>query len=211
MPDGMYPPIQAWRPTAMGNRPGAAVTLVRLLPLGGELSLVTTQPAMLTPVASMSNGQLFAEGSDGCTRNQAGVGGDRRIERRLKGTSDFSPMEILLRLPAVVVLERIPIPALAMARDGIILFANTAFAEMMGYRLDGLAGVAFPEIFDSEPTAVAAFYGVDALANLVVELRHCEGWTVRARMSKSALMRSDDSVALMTFENLTERLWMDER
>jgi hypothetical protein len=44
-----------------------------------------------------------------------------------------------------------------------------------------------------------------------VELQHCEGWTVRARMSKSALMRSDDPVVLVTFENLTEQLWMDER
>jgi hypothetical protein len=44
-----------------------------------------------------------------------------------------------------------------------------------------------------------------------VELRHREGWTVRARMSKSALMRCDDAVVLVTFENLTERLLMEER
>jgi hypothetical protein len=30
-------------------------------------------------------------------------------------------------------------------------------------------------------------------------------------MSKSALKRSDDPVILVTFENLTERLWMDEQ
>ena len=51
---------------------------------------------------------------------------------------------------------------------------------------------------------------LDALANMVVELEHCEGWTVRARMSKSALMRHDDPVVLVTFENLTERLWINE-
>ena len=50
-----------------------------------------------------------------------------------------------------------------------------------------------------------------AVTNLVVELQHCEGWTVRAKMSKSALMRCDDPVVLVTFENLTERLWVDER
>lgn len=47
---------------------------------------------------------------------------------------------------------------------------------------------------------------MDALANLVEELRHGEGWTARARMSKSALMRRNDPVVLVTFENLTERL-----
>jgi hypothetical protein len=43
-----------------------------------------------------------------------------------------------------------------------------------------------------------------------VQLRHCEGWTVRARMSNSAMMRRDDPVVLVTFDNLTERLWVDE-
>jgi PAS domain S-box-containing protein len=98
-----------------------------------------------------------------------------------------------------------------MARDGIILFANTAFAEMVGYGQDSLAGSAFAEIFHTVPPALCALSGVDALANLVVQLQHCEGWTVRARMSKSALIRRDDPVLLVTFENLTERLWLDER
>ncbi len=119
-------------------------------------------------------------------------------------------MDILTRLPAVVVLERIPVPSLAMARDGIILFANTAFAEMVGYPPNRLAGESFPEIFHTAPAAFYALSGVEALANLVVELRHCEGWTVRARMSKSALVRHDDPVVLMTFDNLTEQLWIDE-
>jgi PAS domain S-box-containing protein len=137
--------------------------------------------------------------------------GDRRVERRRTGGSGDSPTDILTRLPAVVLLERIPVPTLAMGRDGTILFANTAFSEMLGCPQDSLAGLAFPEIFHTMPAAAGALSGVDALANLVVELQHCEGWTVRARMSKSALKRSDDPVALVTFENLTERLWMDEQ
>jgi PAS domain-containing protein len=110
----------------------------------------------------------------------------------------------------VVVLERIPVPTLAMARDGIILFANTAFAEMVGYRPHRLVGSAFAEIFHTVPATICALSGVDALANLVVELQHCEGWTVRARMSRVALMPCDDPV-LVTFEDLTEQLWRDER
>ena len=108
-------------------------------------------------------------------RDDAGIEDDRRVERRRNARSGDSPTEILTQLPAVVVLERIPVPTLAMARDGIILFANTAFAEMVGYRQDGLAGPAFPEIFHTVPAVVGALSGVDALANLVVELQHCEG------------------------------------
>ncbi len=175
------------------------------------MSVVTTQPEMLTSAPSTSNARLLAGGSHDYSRDGAGVDGDRRVERRRNGRSGDSPADVLTRLPAVVVLERIPVPSLAMARDGIILFANTAFAEMVGYRQDRLAGQAFPEIFHTVPAALCALSGVDALANLVVELQHCEGWTVRARMSKSALMRRDDPVVLVTFDNLTERLWMDEQ
>ena len=163
------------------------------------MSVVTIQPEMLTSVAPTSNAGLLAGGSHQCCRDGAGMGGSR-VERR-NGSSGDSPTDILRRLPAVVVLERIPVPTLAMARDGIILFANAAFAEMVGYAPDGLAGSVFPEIFRS---------GVDVLGNLVVELRHCEGWTVRARMSKSALMRRDDPVVLVTFDNLTDQRWTDE-
>ncbi|MFY2861111.1 PAS domain S-box protein [Mycobacterium sp. THU-M104] len=115
-----------------------------------------------------------------------------------------------MRLPALVVLERIPVPTVAIARDGDILFANTAFAEMVGYPQDGLAGAEFPQIFNIDLAALNALSGAEALANMVVGLKHCEGWTVRAKMSKSALMRHDDPVVLVTFENLTERLWVDE-
>jgi PAS domain-containing protein len=174
------------------------------------MSVMTTESEMLTSVPSMSSAQLLAGGSHGHPGHGAGMDGGRWVERRRNGRSDDSPMDVLTRLPAVVVLERVPIPSLAMTRDGIILFANTAFAEMVGYRQDSLTGLAFPEIFRTVPAALCALSGVDALANLVVELQHCEGWTVRARMSKSALLRCDDPV-VVTFENLTERLWMDER
>jgi PAS domain S-box-containing protein len=175
------------------------------------MSLVTVQPEMPMSAPPMPNARLVAGGPHDSPRNGAGVDGDRRVERRRSGRSGGSPMDVLRRLPAVVVLERIPVPSVAMARDGIILFANTAFAEMVGYPQDRLAGLAFPETFDTVPAEVCALSGVHALGNLVVELQHAEGWTVRARMSKSALRRCDDPVVLVTFENLTERLWTDER
>jgi PAS domain S-box-containing protein len=174
------------------------------------MSVVATQSEVLTSAPSMSNGWLVSEGSPGHPRDAAGMGGNRRVERR-NGGSGGSPMDILTQLPAVVVMERLPVPSVAMARDGIILFANTAFAEMVGYPQDSLAGLAFPATFHTLPAAVAALSSVNALANLIVQLRHFEGWTVQARMSKSATMRRDDPVALVTFENLTERLWNDER
>ena len=125
-----------------------------------------TQSGMPASVPPMSDAWLLAGGSHESPRNGAGMDGDRRVERRRKGRSGDSPMDILRRLPAVVVLERIPLPALAMARNGIIVFANTAFSEMVGYRRNVLTGLAFHEIFHTVPAAVCAPSNVHALPNL---------------------------------------------
>jgi len=175
------------------------------------MSVVTRQPQIATCLPSKSNAPPPTAGLPDQPRGAPGTDGSAPVERRRNGGAEDSPMDILSRLPALVVLERLPVPSLAMARDGIILFANPAFAEMVGYELEGLAGSAFPQIFHTVPAALCALSGVDAVANLVVELRHCEGWTVRARMSKTAMLRQADPVVLVTFDNLTERLWMDER
>ena len=175
------------------------------------MSSVTVLPELLGSAPPISNARSLAGGAHDSPRDGASTKDNRRVERRRSGRSGDSPMDILRRLPAVVVLERIPVPTLAMTRDGVILFANTAFAEMVGYGRDRLAGLAFPQTFHTVPAEVCALSGVHALGNLVMELQHCEGWTVRARMSKSALMRRDDPVVLVTFENLTDQLWTDDR
>ena len=94
-------------------------------------------------VPSMADAQLRDTGPHDYPLGGADTDVSRRVERRRSGSPGDSPMDILMRLPAVVVLERIPVPSLAMARDGILLFANSAFAEMVGYRQDSLVGLPF--------------------------------------------------------------------
>jgi PAS domain S-box-containing protein len=157
----------------------------------------------------MSAAPLPAGNTHGYPPDGALVDGDRRVERRASGGSGDSPTDMLRRLPALVALERLPVPSIAVTGDGIILFANTAFAQMVGYEQEGLAGSAFSEMFHTASDGVAALSGAEAVANLVMDLRHGEGWVVRVRMSKSAMMRRDDPVVLVTFDNLTEQLWGD--
>jgi PAS domain S-box-containing protein len=126
------------------------------------------------------------------------------------GQAAQSPMATLEQLPTLVVLERLPVPVLAIAEDGTILFANSAFAEMLGHAKDGVLALKFEQIFHTLPADESAVSVVRAHADLVVELLHQDGSTVRARMSKSALLRGDDPVALATFQDLTEQLWVEE-
>jgi PAS domain S-box-containing protein len=133
------------------------------------------------------------------------------VERRRRdGRDGQDPMALLKELPALVVLERFPVPVLAIAEDGAILFANEAFADMLGYSAEAVKTLKFQNIFHTMPADESAVSVVRAHADLIVELLHQEGSIVRARMSKSALLRGDDPVALATFQDLTERLWVEE-
>jgi PAS domain S-box-containing protein len=117
------------------------------------------------------------------------------------------PIEALREMPALVVLERLPAPALAVDRSGTILFANAGFCEMVGFPSEELLSMKFDEIFYSLPAndRWVALVGTDAPR--LVELRHKYGHSVWAAMSKSAMRRRDDTVALVTFHDRTEELW----
>jgi PAS domain S-box-containing protein len=119
-------------------------------------------------------------------------------------------MALLEELPALVVLERLPVPVLAIAEDGTILFANAAFAEMLGHTAEAVKSLKFRQIFHTMPADESAVSVVRAHADLIVELVHQDRSIVRARMSKSALLRGADPVALATFQDLTEQLWVEE-
>ncbi len=119
-------------------------------------------------------------------------------------------MATLQQLPALVVLERIPVPVLAVAQDGTLLLANTAFTEMVGCSSQELLTFKFHQLFATAPATESVLTAMRALENMVVELAHRDGSRVRALMSRSVLTRYDDPVALATFQDLTEALWTQE-
>ena len=136
---------------------------------------------------------------------------NQAMDRRRTVQASQSPMATLEQLPALVLLERIPIPTLAVLQDGTIVFANGAFAEMVGRAADEVVSLRFHDVFYGTSPTESALSVVDGLANMVVELAHKDGSTVHALMSRSALRRSDDEIALATFQDLTEQLWVNER
>jgi PAS domain S-box-containing protein len=135
---------------------------------------------------------------------------DRPAERR-RNRQRQSPMTTLKQLPALVVLERIPVPVLAIGHDGGILFTNTAFAEMVGCEPDEVLSLRFHQIFHQAPALEPLLSVLHAFANKPVELAHKDGSVVRALMSRSAVMRTDDQFALAAFQDLTEQLWEEGR
>ena len=117
------------------------------------------------------------------------------------------PIETLREMPALVVLERLPAPALAVDHAGTILFANAGFCDMVGYSSDEMLSTKFDEIFYSLPANDRWVVLVGTDVPRLVELRHKYGHPVWAAMSKSAMRRCDDTVALVIFHDRTEELW----
>ena len=131
------------------------------------------------------------------------------LERRRSGQVGQSPIVALQQLPALVVLDRIPVPVLAVGEDGGVLFANNSFADMLGHTVETLRSLTAREIFLNLPRKDCVVSAIRERAEHIVELMHVDGSTVRAKMSESALLRKDDSVALVTFQDLTEKLWAE--
>ena len=130
------------------------------------------------------------------------------LERRRSGQVGQSPITKLEQLPAAVLLDRIPVPVLAVGTDGGVLFVNSSFADMLGHTVETLRSLTVREIFHNMPGKDGVVSAIRERAEHIVELMHADGWTVRAKMSKSALLRKDDSIALATFQDVTEKLWV---
>ena len=132
---------------------------------------------------------------------------DRQSERRREIPRQRLPIDELRQMPALVVLERLPAPALAVDRAGSIVFANSAFCDMLGYTLEELMAMNFTQLFYglcSDGTFAPRPSGADRL----VELAHKNGHPVLASMSKSAMRRVDDAVALAIFADRSEEFWL---
>lgn len=144
------------------------------------------------------------------TKSPIGVSGvsGERLERRRTKSPHQPPIEALRQMPALVVLQRLPVPALAVDRTGSILFANNGFCDMLGYPADELMSMMYDDIFDSLPSDDGWIALLGTSSERLVELRHKYGHIVFASMSKSAMRRRDDAVALVTFCDRTEELWV---
>lgn len=132
----------------------------------------------------------------------------RPMSDRRRPRQSQCPKDILGQLSAVLLLERLTFPVLAVRHDGTVVFANAAFADMVGHSRERVMSLRFHEILPAAAGSESAVAVMKAHSDHVVELCHQDGSSVRAQMSGSALLRGDDPVALVTFNDVTEELWV---
>ncbi|HEY5855376.1 MAG TPA: PAS domain-containing protein [Aldersonia sp.] len=109
-------------------------------------------------------------------------------------------------IPTPLMLDRLPVPILAVHRDATIVYANPAFAAMTGY--SDLAGRRLAPLLAAADPGPDPVEVLRAAAATILALRHADGTTVRAWVSESVFLRADDPVVLVAFQDRTEQLWI---
>ncbi len=115
------------------------------------------------------------------------------------------------QLPARVLLDRLPTPAVAVGLDGLIIYANPAYARLLGHAkattLTGrplntlLAGRS--HTLPTECVTLLQTTDTGAMTNWC----HVDGYPVATLVSQPLLIRDDDPLLLITVTDMTECLW----
>ncbi|EID78157.1 MULTISPECIES: PAS domain-containing protein [Rhodococcus] len=113
----------------------------------------------------------------------------------------------LEQLPVLVLLDRLPVPVLAVAQDGLVIYMNRAFEHMLGYPQGALRECVIGDLVHTVSPPRSAVTELHESAGKIVALTHRDGSTVRAALSRSTLERHDDPVMLVCFQDVTEQLW----
>ena len=127
------------------------------------------------------------------------------IERR--APLPDSAQGYLTALPALILLNRLPVATLAVRYDGSIVYANPAFEHMLGYDSGTLADQPIDAVLDDRPPRVAGSVLICGHSGRLISLRHRDASIVRTVASESVMMRKDDPLALVVFHDITEQLW----
>ncbi|OLT33948.1 histidine kinase [Rhodococcus sp. CUA-806] len=137
-------------------------------------------------------------------------------ERRNSESRAISDPAQFLDLPVTVVLDRIPVPILAVDPSGGIVFANEAFDELFGTDRSERADFHLHDIFpDQAPEGVNVadmfLTTVATRADSLWRMTDKTGDVVQVRASKSILRRAEDDLVLVALEDFTDQLWNDPK
>lgn len=109
-------------------------------------------------------------------------------------------------IPARRVLAQHPVPVIAVADGGAVLFANTSFAKVLGCSRDAVTSISYRDICSVLPTDETLFAVARLCPDTIGSLLRLGRATLFVKMRRSAVVSGADSVAVPLFEGLIERL-----
>jgi PAS domain-containing protein len=126
-----------------------------------------------------------------------------------------TPEAHLHELPALVLLDRLAIPMLAVRLDGVVVYTNPALATMLGHHPNTVALIGRPlsELLAgrSATPALDCVAELRATGTMVVDWLHAEGFAVRSVISETVFVRATDQILLIGITDITELMWTIHR
>jgi PAS domain S-box-containing protein len=132
-----------------------------------------------------------------------------RIKYRRRAAKPDSSVGYLDQLPAVTLLQRLPVAVIAVAQDDTVVYANPACEAMLGYGSDELTGVPLSRLLVADATSPAgsAAKSPRAPVGTVTTWRHRRDGLIKVVVSNTTLLCADDPIVLLGLTEVTERLW----
>ena len=131
------------------------------------------------------------------------------IEDRRRAPRPDTPQGYLQQLPALVLLQRLASPVIALDQDGTVVYANPACLSMLGYGESGLDGTPLHRLLVAETRRprVSAVEALRAAVGATTVWRHRPEGVVRVAVLGTMLLREDDPVLLVSLADVTEWAW----
>ena len=132
-----------------------------------------------------------------------------RMVERHRHPPARTPEEFLQQLPARLLVDQFSTPMLAIGLDGVVVYANPACTQLLGYR-DGarLTGRSLPELLvahsDTAPEDCVALLRAP---NAVVKWRHTEEYPVSTVVSNTILHRETDPLLMISLTDISAWVW----
>jgi PAS domain-containing protein len=175
---------------------------------------MTTSPNYLSELRTDQTARCPATPHNADTN---GDGYDKFVDVKVHSTErrrrppPSTPEGYLHQLPALIMLDRLPIPMLATTLDGVVVYTNPAFATMLGHHPDTitLIGQRLPALLAGHSASpprdcVTALRAADTM---VVDWLHAEGFPVRSVISDTVFVRATDQILLIGVTDITELMW----
>lgn len=109
-------------------------------------------------------------------------------------------------ISALQLLVRHPIPVIAVADDGAVVFANRAFAEVLSCSRDAVTSISYDDICAVLPTDETFFAATELCPDTVGRLLRLGRATLFVKIHRSAILSGADSAAVALFDALMRRL-----
>jgi PAS domain S-box-containing protein len=137
------------------------------------------------------------------------MGGPEPAVERRRRPRPSTPLGYLHQLPAVVLLDRLAAPMLAVRLDGVLTYTNPAFAKMLGHADTAtLIGQSLPTLLaghtETAPQDCVAALRTAGIA--VTAWCHAEGFLIHT-VTSEPLLAATDPVLLISVTDISELMW----